>query len=84
MELLLALLSLLTAATGAVAGARAPEAGVHHAAANVVAIAPARHTAERPSTAPEVPLQAHRAAYESAPEAAPHVDAPLETERLIE
>ena len=47
MELLLALLSLLTAATGAVAGARAPEAGVHQSAAGIVAAAPAREEAPR-------------------------------------
>jgi hypothetical protein len=46
MEFLLALLSLLTAATGAVAGARTPEAGVHQAV-GVVAVAPARHAAPR-------------------------------------
>ncbi len=46
MELLLALLSLLTAATGAVAGVRAPDAGVHQAA-GVIATAPAREAAPR-------------------------------------
>ena len=52
MELLLALLSLLTAATGAVAGVRAPEAGVHQTA-NIVAVAPARSIAPRLAAAPQ-------------------------------
>jgi len=54
MELLLALLSLLTAATGAVAGVRAPEASVHQTAAGIVAMTPARRAAPRMIVAREV------------------------------
>jgi hypothetical protein len=53
MELLLALLSLLTAATGAVAGVRAPEAGMHQVA-GVIVTAPARRTAPRAAIAPDI------------------------------
>jgi hypothetical protein len=54
MELLLALLSLLTAATGAVAAGHAPETGVHQAA-GIVAVAPARQAAARPAIALAAP-----------------------------
>jgi len=53
MELLLALLSLLTAATGAVAGARGSDAGVHQTAGVFIA-APARRVAPRVAVAPDV------------------------------
>ena len=51
MELLLAFLSLLTAATGALTGARAPEAGVHQAVQVGVAqrAAPRVAQAQRPA-----------------------------------
>lgn len=75
MELLLALLSLLTAATGAVAGVRAPETGMHQTA-TAVAVAPARHVApslvaapeaERASTADERPSSASNDRPSAAP-----------------
>jgi hypothetical protein len=68
MELLLALLSLLTAATGAVAGARAPEAGVHQSAAGIVAAMPARRAAPRMIVAQEA--RPARVADDSAPTSA--------------
>ncbi len=71
MELLLALLSLLTAATGAVAGARAPEAGVHQVA-GVIATAPARKAASRAAVLQDV--QPSRRTDPAAP--APAVETP--------
>lgn len=84
MELLLALLSLLTAATGAVAGARAPEPGVHQSAAGIVAVAPAHRTAPRTALPSAEPALPGRATPRAASEAPPREDAPLATERLIE
>lgn len=83
MELLLALLSLLTAATGAVAGARAPDAGVHQAA-NIVAVAPARRAAARVAVAPEAGQA--RIADDRAPAAAAETPAaaPLYADRRRE
>ena len=52
MELLLALLSLLTAATGAVAGVRVPDQGMHQMAEVVVA-APVRRVAPRVVVVPD-------------------------------
>lgn len=84
MELLLALLSLLTAATGALTGARAPEAGVHQAVQIGAAqrVAPRIVQAQRPiadaAARPDArPALAPRAA-------APARSAPLYADRLIE
>jgi len=83
MELLLALLSLLTAATGAVAGAHAPEAGVHHAA-GIVAVAPARKVMQRIAVAQVAPPS--RATDEGSPGriVAPLSAAPLYADRRRE
>jgi hypothetical protein len=64
MELLLALLSLLTAATGAVAGARAPEAGVHQST-GVIVVAPAHKAIQR--AALDQPAQPVRDADRASP-----------------
>ncbi len=83
MELLLALLSLLTAATGAVAGARAPDAGVHQTAGVVIAT-PARRVAPRVIVAPDV--QRSRVADDTAPSASVEIAsaAPLYADRRRE
>ena len=83
MELLLALLSLLTAATGAVTGARAPEAGVHQAV-GIVAVAPVRRLAPRQAALAVTSPQRGRDARAAAPAAPPREAAPLATERLTE
>jgi len=83
MELLLALLSLLTAATGALGGARAPEAGVHQAAQVAVARqAPRVAEAARPAARAQKRPIAVAVALLDAPvlAAAP----PLYADRLIE
>jgi hypothetical protein len=83
MELLLALLSLLTAATGAVAGARAPEPGVHQSA-HIVSVAPARRAAVPVAVAPQAGQT--RADEENASPAAtePGSAAPLYADRRRE
>jgi len=84
MELLLALLSLLTAATGALTGARAPEAGVHQAIQIGAAqqVAPRVVQAQRP-VENAVPRADARPAV-AAPPAAPARSAPLYADRLLE
>jgi len=86
MELILALLSLLTAATGALTGARAPDAGFHEAAqvdtirtAPQVAVRAARILA-LPAAAPAAPdvLLAPLPAFAVVPAA------PLYSDRLLE
>ncbi|MGE0179442.1 MAG: hypothetical protein AB7O91_06445 [Sphingomonas sp.] len=84
MELLLALLSLLTAANGAVAGARAPEAGVHRMAAGTVSATPSRRAVQgRAALEPTAP-RSGREAPVAVPAVPPPAAAPLATERLIE
>lgn len=86
-ELLLAFLSLLSAATGAFTGARAPEAGVHQTAQvdTIRTAAPRAVAAVRavmnPSPAPTLIVLA---AYHSAPAAIVAPAVPLYADRLIE
>ena len=88
LEFLLILSALLSAATGALTGARAPEARLHHAAAAI-------ETADAVAPAPADEARAARAfapALDFASLAAPVADealdlaasAPLETIRLLE
>ncbi|MDQ8755133.1 hypothetical protein RCO27_02720 [Sphingosinicella sp. LHD-64] len=87
MELILALLSLLTAATGALTGVRAPEAGLQQAAqvGTVRALAPsavraARAVVHQAAATPAAP----RNVVDSLPAFALTPAAPLDTVRLIE
>jgi len=83
MEFLLALLSLLTAATGAAAGARVPEAGVHRAA-EIVAAAPARQAAPRVLTLLVAPAPQPAEEQVSPADPAPAAAAPLYADRRRE
>lgn len=87
MELILAFLSLLTAATGALTGARAPEAGVQQAAQvdTIRTLAPrivrtARAVVAQTAVAPAAP----RRLAEALPAFALAPAAPLDAVRLIE
>lgn len=86
MELILALLSLLTAATGALTGARAPDAGFHEAAQvdTIRAAAPAAARAVRSLAVSTVAPAAPRAAIAPLPAFAVAPAVPLYTDRLIE
>ena len=83
MEFLLILSAMLSAVTGAISGARAPEARLHHAEA-VQSVAPVRREAER-SVAAVIPMAAPVAAivHEALPAFAPAA-IPLYADRLIE
>jgi hypothetical protein len=83
MELLLALLSLLTVASGA----RVPEAGAHAAAAQVNMLhAPAARAASvaLPAPRPATPAEAPRAPAQAAPAIVLKPAVPLYADRLIE
>ncbi len=83
MELLLALLSLLTVATGA----RAPEVGAQAAAAQVGMIraqAPRAASVALPAPRPATPAEAPRAPDQPAPALALKPAVPLYADRLIE
>lgn len=85
MELLLILSALLSAATGAFTGTRAPEAGQRHEAAAVaVAQAAAAVVAPAATAAPDRPSTVRPARAAPAPADAPAMAPPLATERLIE
>ena len=87
MGFLLILSALLSAATGAFGGTRAPEAAARQeAAAEAVAIAEAAAAVAAPAEAngSSQPTLARQAAVEAAPAAGPAESAPLDTDRLIE